>query len=83
MRQTREAEIARVVALALDEHDREAVAPLAPRLRGLEAQRLAELLATWLEVEATRASEFRVLACEERQRLDIEGLAITRRGRPR
>ncbi len=73
---TREAEIARVVALALDEHDREAVAPLAPRLRGLEAQRLAELLATWLEVEATRG-EFRVLACEDRQRLDIEGLAIT------
>jgi exodeoxyribonuclease-5 len=72
----REVEIARVVALALDEHDREAVAPLTPRLRGLEAQRLAELLATWLEVEATRG-EFRVLACEERQRLDIEGLAIT------
>ncbi|MBI5790243.1 MAG: PD-(D/E)XK nuclease family protein [Rhodocyclales bacterium] len=71
----REAEITRVVAVALDEYDREAVAPLAPRLRGLEAQRLAELLATWLEVEATRG-EFRVLSCEESQRLDIEGLAI-------
>jgi exodeoxyribonuclease-5 len=69
-------EIARVVALALDEHDRDAVAALGPRLRGLEAQRLAELLATWLEVEATRA-DFRVLACEERHRLDIEGLAIS------
>jgi RecB family exonuclease len=72
----RAAEIARVVALALAEHDRAAVEPLPPRLRALEAQRLAELLATWLEVEATR-SPFRVLAREERHRLDIEGLPVT------
>ncbi len=71
----RAAEIGRVVGLALDAHDRDAVEPLPPRLRALEAQRLAELLATWLEVEATRA-DFRVQACEERQRLDIEGLGI-------
>ncbi len=71
----RAAEIDRVVGLALDAHDRDAVEPLPPRLRALEAQRLAELLATWLEFEATRA-EFRVQACEERQRLDIEGLGI-------
>jgi exodeoxyribonuclease-5 len=73
--ESRSAEIDRVVALALDAHDRDAVEPLPPRLRALEAQRLAELLATWLEVEATRA-DFRVQACEERQRLDIEGLGI-------
>ena len=71
----RAAEIDRVVGLALDAHDRDAVEPLPPRLRALEAQRLAELIATWLEVEATRA-DFRVQACEERQRLDIEGLGI-------
>ena len=71
----RAAEIGRVVGLALDAHDRDAVEPLPPRLRALEAQRLAELIATWLEVEATRA-DFRVQACEERQRLDIEGLGI-------
>ncbi len=71
----RAAEIARVVALALDAYERDAVEPLAARLRRLEAQRLAELLATWLEVEATRPP-FRVLACEERHRLDIEGLSI-------
>lgn len=72
----RAAEIARVVTLALDEHDRERSEPLPRRLRGLEAQRLAELLASWLEVEATRPP-FRVQACEERHRLDIEGLPIT------
>jgi probable DNA repair protein len=72
----RAAEIARVVALALADHDRAAVEPLPPRLRALEAKRLGELLATWLEVEATR-SPFRVLAREERHRLDIEGLPVT------
>lgn len=72
----RAAEIARVVALALDEFDCDAVEPLAPRLRGLEAERLAELLASWLEVEAARPP-FRVLAREERHRLDIEGLPVT------
>jgi exodeoxyribonuclease-5 len=72
----RAAEIDRVVKLALDDHDRGAVEPLSPRLRALEAQRLAELLATWLEVEAARP-DFRVLACEERHRLDIEGLPVT------
>jgi len=71
----RAAEIGHVIGLALDAHDRDAVVPLPPRLRALEAQRLAELLATWLEVEATRA-DFRVQACEERQHLDIEGLGI-------
>jgi hypothetical protein len=72
----RAAEIARVVALALADYDRAAVEPLPPRLRALEAERLGELLATWLELEATR-SPFRVLACEERHRLDIEGLPVT------
>jgi exodeoxyribonuclease-5 len=72
----RESEIARVVKLALDEHDREAIDPLPPRLRALEAQRLSELLASWLEVEVTRPP-FRVVAREERHRLDIEGLSVT------
>ena len=72
----RTAEIIRVVGLALSEHDRAAAEPLPPRLRALEAQRLGELLATWLDVEATRPP-FRVRACEERHRLDIEGLPVT------
>jgi exodeoxyribonuclease-5 len=71
----RGAEIRRVVAHALAGFDREAVEPLPPRLRQLEGERLQALLAVWLEVEAQRAP-FRVVACEESQRLDIEGLPV-------
>jgi probable DNA repair protein len=72
---TRDAEIARVVELALKAHDRQAIVPLPPRLRGLESGRLGELLAVWLDLEAQR-SDFRVLACEERHSLLIEGLPV-------
>lgn len=72
---TRSAEIRRVVAHALAEHDRRAAEPLPPRLRQLEDERLQALLAIWLEVEARRAP-FRVIACEEHHELDIEGLPV-------
>ncbi len=71
----RDAEMARVVELALKAHDRQAIVPLPPRLRGLESERLKELLTVWLELEAQR-SDFRVLACEERHSLLIEGLPV-------
>ena len=71
----RAAEIRRVVAQALAEFDRDAAEPLPPRLRQLEDQRLQALLAVWLDVEAQRVA-FRVLACEERHELDIEGLPV-------
>jgi exodeoxyribonuclease-5 len=71
----RDAEISRVVAHALAEFDRRAPEPLPPRLRQLEERRLRELLAVWLEVEAQRLP-FRVIACEERHELDIEGLPV-------
>ena len=71
----RSAEISRVVAHALADFDRHAAEPLPPRLRQLEDERLQALLAVWLEVEERR-SPFRVLACEERQELDIEGLPV-------
>jgi RecB family exonuclease len=64
-----------VVELALKAHDRQAIVPLPSRLRGLESARLGELLAVWLELEAQR-SDFRVLACEERHSLLIEGLPV-------
>jgi exodeoxyribonuclease-5 len=72
---TRDAEIRRVVAHALGEFDRGAPEPLPPRLRQLEAVRLCELIAVWLEVEARRPP-FSVLACEESHTLDIEGLPV-------
>ena len=71
----RGAEIRRVVAHALAEFDRRAAEPLPPRLRQLEDERLQALLAVWLEVEAQRAP-FRVVACEEKQVLDVEGLPV-------
>ena len=72
---TRARETERVVALALEAHERRAGEPLPERLRALEAARLGELLATWLSFESTRGP-FRVRACEERHRLDIEGVGI-------
>ncbi|MDK9704256.1 MAG: PD-(D/E)XK nuclease family protein [Sulfuritalea sp.] len=71
----RAAEIRRVVTHALAGFDREAVEPLPPRLRQLEGERLQALLAVWLDVEAQRAP-FRVVACEEKHKLDIEGLPV-------
>ncbi len=71
----RDAEIRRVVAHALAELDRCAPQPPGPRLRRLEEERLCELLAVWLQVEARRPP-FRVIACEEKHELDIEGLPV-------
>jgi exodeoxyribonuclease-5 len=71
----REAAIAAAVAAALTEFDQHAIEPLSPRLAALEVERLRALLATWLEVEAARA-DFRVLACEQKHTLDIEGLPV-------
>ncbi|WP_310448879.1 PD-(D/E)XK nuclease family protein [Sulfuritalea sp.] len=68
-------EIRRVVAQALAEFDRRETAPLPLRLRQLEDARLQALLAVWLELEAQRAN-FRVIACEEKHELDIEGLPV-------
>ncbi len=71
----REAEIRRVVSHALVEFDHRAAEPVPPRLRQLEDQRLQTLLDVWLALEAQRAP-FRVIACEERHELDIEGLPV-------
>ena len=69
------AEIARVVDQALAEFGRRAVEPLPSRLAGLEKVRLEALLARWLALEAARPP-FRVLACEERHEISIEGLPV-------
>lgn len=72
---TRDAEIRRAVANALAKFDRRETEPLPPRLRHLEDERLQALLAVWLDVEAQRLP-FRVIACEERHDLDVEGLPV-------
>jgi exodeoxyribonuclease-5 len=67
--------IATAVEKSLSEFNAEAVEPLPPRLMALEGERLQALLATWLDVEATRIG-FRVIACEELHEIDIEGLPV-------
>lgn len=68
-------EVERVVQQALGEFNRRAAASLPPRLSALEAQRLQVLLTRWLAIEAARPP-FRVLACEDRHEVGIEGLPV-------
>lgn len=69
------AELSRCIGQALAEFNRRAVEPLPPRLATLEADRLKSLLTRWMALEAARAP-FRVLACEERHEVHIEGLPV-------
>ncbi|MDD5248993.1 MAG: PD-(D/E)XK nuclease family protein [Rhodocyclaceae bacterium] len=50
--------------------------PLPARLALLERERLLALVGRWLEIEAARPAPFRVVACEERHEIEIEGLAL-------
>ena len=68
-------EIDLAVNASLAKFNSTAMDELAPRLALLEAERLRTLMAIWLDVEAQR-SNFRVIACEERQTLEIEGLPV-------
>ncbi len=71
----REEAIHRAVSHALGKFQKRAIEPLPPRLAHLEAGRLQALLLHWLAIEAQRAP-FRVIACEERHELTIEGLPV-------
>ncbi len=51
-------------------------APLAPRFRALEGERLRRLLAAWLVVELARPQPFTVAACEREQTMVIEGIEV-------
>jgi len=61
---------------AIDHFAERREAPLPPRYAALEREHLAGLLVEWLAVELCRPQPFRVVACEERRKVDIEGLAI-------
>jgi exodeoxyribonuclease-5 len=69
-----EVETAVVAALAAYDAANPA-APLPPRLRALEAARLAALVAAWVDLELERPVDFEVVACEEKHELSIEGIA--------
>jgi hypothetical protein len=61
---------------ALAEFDRERDEPLPPRSGVLERERLCLLIDAWLAVEAQRGEAFRVVACEERHEVNIEGIKV-------
>lgn len=47
-----------------------------PRFINIEAERLGALLGEWLAVERARTANFTVLACEQENKLSIEGIGI-------
>ncbi|HET6719438.1 MAG TPA: PD-(D/E)XK nuclease family protein, partial [Rhodocyclaceae bacterium] len=51
--------------------------PLPARFRGIEAARLRRLLGAWLNVELSRDEDFRVIACEEKHQLCLDGIEAT------
>ena len=60
---------------ALIEYDDEhRASPLPPMFRKLERERLQRLLGNWLAVELQREQPFSVVSCEERIKVDIEGI---------
>lgn len=67
--------IQQAVNHALEQFQQRAIEPLPIRLAQLEVARLQRVLARWLAIEAQRAP-FRVVACEARHDLNIEGLPV-------
>lgn len=61
---------------ALQDFSRERFEPLSPAFSALERDRLARLAAAWLELEKTRPQPFRVMACEQEETIEIEGISI-------
>lgn len=62
------------VADGLAAYEEDLGEPLLPAFRVLEGERLAVLLATWIEVERGRELPFTVEACEAEQTVDIHGI---------
>ena len=73
---TRPQAIREAVAKALDNFELERRVTLPARFRTLEAERLAQLLTVWLDVEAKRDPDFEVVACEQPAEVEIEGIKV-------
>lgn len=50
---------------------------LPARFRGIEAARLRRLLGAWLNLDLSRGEDFRVVACEEKHQLCLDGIEAT------
>ncbi|HET6719133.1 MAG TPA: PD-(D/E)XK nuclease family protein, partial [Rhodocyclaceae bacterium] len=51
--------------------------PLPARFRAIEAARLRRLLGAWLNLDLSRGEDFRVVACEEKHLLCLDGIEAT------
>jgi len=74
--ESQEAALAAAVEAALSEFNREQETPLPPRASLLERERLIRLVAGWLQLEMRREIPFRVVACEQRRLVTIEGISV-------
>lgn len=68
--------IAAAVDTGLKEFNEQREEALTPRYLELERERLQHLVAAWLEMEAMRTQAFRVIACEQRAEVEIEGIGV-------
>ena len=73
---TRREAVALAVEQALLEFNAALEQTMTPRFLALERERLIQLVEAWLEVEAQRTQPFRVVACEERRDVEIEGIVV-------
>ena len=73
---SRQEAIAVAVDCALRAFNAQRQDALSPRFLELERERLQHLLASWLAIEAERTQPFRVIACEEKAMVEIEGIVI-------
>lgn len=71
-----DAAIAAAVEKGIAAFEDEGRARLPVRFRQLEGSRLAQLLATWLAIDASREHKFAIEACERGADLDIEGIRV-------
>lgn len=72
----RQEAIAAAVDSGLQEFNAKREEALTPRFLELERERLQHLVGAWLDIEAERTQPFRVIACEEKTEVEIEGIGV-------
>ena len=71
--------VAPLASAALEDLGRRRPDLITPRFRAIEGARLTRLVIDWLTVERARAQAFEVLAMEQDQAVELEGLQLTTR----
>ena len=71
--------VAPLASATLDDLGRRRPDLITPRFRAIEGARLTRLIIDWLNVERARTQAFEVLAMEQDQAVELEGLRLTTR----